>query len=96
MSTIRELFAPQFLNGAELTTEIQDEMARELKADSLRYLPVSSIAAAVGFEASQLCQACITGKYPTPTGQQLYSIALENAVNGNHSRRTYEVESTRA
>ena len=95
MSTIGELFAPQFVNGAELTTEIQDEMARELQADSLRYLPVSSIAAAVGFDPSQLCQACITGTYPTPTGQDLYSIALENAANGNHTARTYEVESTR-
>jgi len=25
-----------------------------------------------------LCQACITGRYPTPWGQKLYEIAVEN------------------
>ena len=53
-------------------------MANELGADSLRYLPVESIARAVEKPASQICQACITGQYPTPHGQQLYDIALAN------------------
>jgi amidophosphoribosyltransferase len=95
MSTIGELFAPHFMDGKELTIEMQDAMARELKADSLRYLPVASIAAAIGFDRSELCQACITGEYPTPTGQQLYNIAVDNASNGNDTARTYEAKPTK-
>jgi amidophosphoribosyltransferase len=90
MSTIQELFAPKF--GAAdgvLTEEMQVEMANYLGADSLRYLPVEAIARAVGFDRSELCQACITGEYPTPAGHQLYQIALGNARDGG-SQRTYE------
>jgi amidophosphoribosyltransferase len=88
MSTVDELFAPKFLENGELTEAAQREMAKALNCDSLRYLPVSSIARAIGLENSQLCQACITGKYPTKYGQQLYQIALGNVGNGKI--RTYE------
>ena len=64
-------------------------MAAALGADSLRYLPVESIARAIGFDSDQLCQACITGEYPTPCGQELYQIALQNAA-GDSTQRTYE------
>ena len=93
MSTIDELFAPQFLHGGALTEEAQAEMAGELGADSLRYLPVESIARAVGFDSDQLCQACITGEYPTPCGQELYQIALRNAGQET-AGRTYELRAT--
>jgi amidophosphoribosyltransferase len=89
MSTIGELFAPPFLEDGQLTEEAQRRMARNLGADSLRYLPVESIARAVGFDADQLCQACITGEYPTEYGQKLYQIALNQAGNPD-GRRTYE------
>jgi amidophosphoribosyltransferase len=46
--------------GGELTEEVQAEMAAELGADSLRYLPVESIARAIGFRQRPACQACIT------------------------------------
>jgi amidophosphoribosyltransferase len=78
------------------------EMARELGADSLRYLPVESIAKAVGRPASDLCRACITSEYPTPYGQKLYQIALGNAKNGapapatgSRPVRTYETAKSR-
>jgi amidophosphoribosyltransferase len=87
MSTIGELFAPQYLRDGVLTEEAQADMAKRLGADSLRYLPVESIARAIGLDSDQLCQACITGEYPTACGQELYQIALRN--NGD-SRRTYE------
>jgi amidophosphoribosyltransferase len=89
MSTVDELFAPPFLQDGQLTEEAQAKMAERLGADSLRYLPVESIARAVGFDADQLCQACITGEYPTPFGQKLYQIALSNA-GCSTGRRTYE------
>jgi amidophosphoribosyltransferase len=89
MSTIGELFAPPFMRDGQLTEEAQAEMAKKLGADSLRYLPVESIARAVGFDSDQLCQACITGEYPTPYGQKLYQIALGQSGDTS-GRRTYE------
>jgi amidophosphoribosyltransferase len=95
MSTISELFAPKFMEDGELTDEVQDEMARTLGADSLRYLPVDSVARAIGLASDSLCQACITGNYPTPHGQRLYQIALDErhprADEPPRARRTYEM-----
>lgn len=90
MSRVDELFAPTFIKDGELTEEIQAEMARELGADSLRYLPVTSVARAIGLPAADLCQACITGDYPTPRGQELYQIALADVGRADDSPRTYE------
>ena len=90
MSTIDELFAPQFMpEDGDLTLEVQDQMARALGADSLRYLPVSAVNEAIGKQPTQLCQACITATYPTPCGQDLYQIALGNS-GGKEIGRTYE------
>jgi amidophosphoribosyltransferase len=89
MSTISELFAPQFLQGGSLTHEIEAKMAERLGADSLRYLPVESVATAIGFDAGNLCRACITGEYPTACGRELAQIALENHRN-QVAGRTYE------
>ncbi len=103
MSTIKELFAPRFLpDGRTLTVEGQAAMAEELGADSLRYLPPEAIAASIGKPAGDLCQACITGEYPTPAGQRLYQLVVDASTNGVDSsglentgvdregRRTYE------
>ncbi|MDA7978058.1 MAG: amidophosphoribosyltransferase [Pirellulales bacterium] len=87
MSSVNELFAANFLKGrSELTPEIQQEMADELGADSLRYLPVDAIARAVGFDSDQLCQACLTGEYPTEFGRKLYQLD----TNGKSDGRIYE------
>jgi amidophosphoribosyltransferase len=89
MSTIHELFAPKFLEDGQLTDASQRKMAEVLGADSLRYLPIDSVARSIDLDASWLCQACISGSYPTPAGERLYQIACgrspENAVG-----RTYE------
>ncbi|MEX2317764.1 MAG: amidophosphoribosyltransferase [Pirellulales bacterium] len=102
MSTISELFAPRFMREGRPMEEVYAEMARELGADSLRYLPVESIARAVDRPADELCRACITSRYPTPHGQKLYQIALANAqagvavdTNGSRSVRTYEAPAAR-
>jgi amidophosphoribosyltransferase len=91
MSTVGELFAPRFLQGGTLTDKAQQEMARSLGADSLRYLPVASIARAIEVPSQNLCQACITGTYPTPWGQQLYEISLAQVGRGGNRQRTYEM-----
>lgn len=90
MSTIDELFAPRFLTDGELSEDVQARMARELGADSLRYLPIDSIARAIGLDSSRLCRACITGEYPSPCGQKLYQVALGQSGRPG-GRRTYEL-----
>jgi amidophosphoribosyltransferase len=98
MSRIRELFAPPFVAKGQPSDEMFREMAAELGADSLRYLPIDAIARAVGKPADQLCRACITGDYPTPWGQKLYQIALDNYQSHDDSaaERTYEAAATTA
>ncbi len=92
MSTVNELFAPKYLAPQQtLTPEIQQQMATDLGCDSLRYLPIASVAKAIGLPSDHLCQACITGRYPTATGQQLYQLAQQAAGSTSRSAgRTFE------
>ncbi|NLF70264.1 MAG: amidophosphoribosyltransferase [Candidatus Anammoximicrobium sp.] len=90
MSTIGELFAPKYVNEGHLSEDVLQRMAADLGADSLRYLPVEAIARAIGFQGDQLCQACITGSYPTAWGQRLYELAIQNSHRGESNGRTYE------
>lgn len=92
MSTVNELFAPKFMSGLRVTPETEATMARSLGADSLRYLPIESIARCVDVKVDSLCQACINGEYPTPSGRRLYQIALSNAVRDDKDSqgRTYD------
>src|SRR5262245_33189982 len=76
MSTVSELFAPPFMREDRPQEEVFGEMARELGANSLRYLPVEAIARALNRPSDDLCRACVTGNYPTAHGQKLYQIAL--------------------
>jgi amidophosphoribosyltransferase len=78
MSQRAELFAPKFLDETEgqLTAEVQARMAADLGADSLRYLPVEALSRSVGLPPERLCQACVTGIYPTTAGEELYQIDL--------------------
>jgi amidophosphoribosyltransferase len=89
MSTVRELFAPRFLRGPRPTEDELAAMARELGADSLAYLPLEAVARCIGLDASRLCRGCLTGNYPTPTGEKLYQLALRNS-HGTTNGRTYE------
>ena len=95
MSTVKELFAPRFMNGGRLTDEEQDAMAKDLGADSLVYLPLEAVARCIGLPEERLCRACLTGNYPTPTGKQLYQLALINR-NGAPAGRTYEMAASNA
>jgi len=89
MSTFHELFAPRFLQAGPMTDEIAAQMARTIGADSLRYLPIESIPRAIGLDSDELCQACITGEYPTAWGEKLAHKAKDNYCKGIGGR-TYE------
>jgi amidophosphoribosyltransferase len=94
MSTVGELFAPRFLHGDRPTVEEQYAMAKELEADSLFYLPLEAVARCIGLPEQRLCRACLTGDYPTPTGEKLYQLALINRGEPSANGRTYELLST--
>jgi len=87
MSTVEELFAPGYMDGMTMTPEDEKRMADAIGADSLRYLPVESLAECVGLPQNHLCRACVTGHYPTPAGETQYRLALECDNEG----RTYDV-----
>ncbi|REK28254.1 MAG: amidophosphoribosyltransferase [Planctomycetota bacterium] len=84
MSSVTELFAPRYMQGTELTPEIEAEMAADLGADSLRYLPLSAISRSIEKNPDSLCQACISGDYPTPCGRKLYRLARDDAEREDH------------
>jgi amidophosphoribosyltransferase len=98
MSRRDELFATQFADQPDGTVSIeaQRRMAKELGADSLRYLPVEAIARSVTFSSDQLCRACITGHYPSIAGQRLYQIdvAESGQPSGPGRVRAYELASS--
>ncbi len=98
MSRKSELFATPFVDheGEGVSIAAQARMAKELGADSLRYLPVEAIARSVDLESNRLCRACITGRYPTETGQALYQLENGNpsGKNGSNGHRAYESTSS--
>lgn len=97
MSTRNELVAPQFADQADggLSPEAQQRLADELGADTLRYLPVPALARSLDMPADKLCLACVTGKYPTSTGQQLYELDASNCKTPRpNESRTYELPLT--
>ena len=82
MPTYSELFAPKHLcrcrNDAwRMTPEIEKQMAEDLGADSIRYLPLESVARAIRIDASHLCRACLIADYPTPWGAKMSLSARE-------------------
>jgi amidophosphoribosyltransferase len=93
MSTVGELFARTHV--ARLEDEVIPEpilasMAKQLGADSLRYVPLGKIPLAIGRPANDLCMACLTARYPTACGQELHARAEEAYKKGAASGRTYE------
>ena len=100
MSRRDELFAPPFVDLPDggVSPEAQRRMARELGVDSLRYLPVESIARSVSLSSDRLCRACITGHYPSETGQRPYEIDALDSCHANGaggpSTRAYEIAAT--
>lgn len=92
MSTVRELFAPKFLQTHEpgdLTQVDSETLSQELGTDSLRYLTVNQLINAIDAGKNELCLGCLTGEYPTRWGDKNYQTALKEK-DGPQTRRTYE------
>ena len=56
------------LIGARLE---HDEIAKELGADSINYLPIEEYVKATGMSRDVLCFGCVTGEYPTQMANKL-------------------------
>ncbi len=92
MSTLGELFAPSFVGKRYTGTPSEKalaEMAEALGVDTLRYLPVSELGECLSVKNENLCQGCVTGKYPTKAGNLMIRRARRNLSAGK-SGRTYE------
>jgi amidophosphoribosyltransferase len=92
MSTLGELFAPQYFGRGYEGVPDQDaldRMAAELGVDSLRYLPVPKLGPCIGIDQKSLCTGCVTGKYPSECGRRLIRQAGRNFRSGQ-AGRTYE------
>jgi amidophosphoribosyltransferase len=48
-----------------------EEIAKDLGADSVNYLPISEYVAATGMKLKDLCSGCLTLEYPTPMANEL-------------------------
>ena len=51
---------------------------------------IHCMARCIGLPEDRLCRACLTGHYPTPTGEKLYQLALLNRTS-TVPNRTYEL-----
>jgi amidophosphoribosyltransferase len=82
MSTYSELI------GARFTSE---EMAVELDADSVNYMPLDEYIKETGMRRDQLCLGCISNKYPTPMADKIAAgVREELAQGGSEKGRAYE------
>ncbi len=92
MSTLSELFAPNFVprryNG-DPSEKVLAKMAEALKLDSLRYLGSSELGHCLQINSDHLCKGCVTAKYPTTWGNKLMAAARRNQAAGIVGR-TYE------
>ena len=94
MSTLGELYAPKFIKDkyhGVMSDEACAKMAKELGADSLRYLSVKDLAECIQIPDEHLCKGCVTGKYPTRCGNKLMKRAKKRLADGDTDPgRTYE------
>lgn len=75
---IARKYAGRDLQTGCLPDDVLASIATDLGVDSIQYLPVESAAQILDPEKEGLCMACVTGKYPTAKGQELYQ--LQSAV----------------
>ncbi len=96
MSTLNELVANRYRKPDEMVKALKErnpklieKIRKYLKADSLIYQTVEDLVKAIGKPKKELCTACLTGEYPTPGGQKLIKLAVNNLKKGKKDR-TYE------
>jgi amidophosphoribosyltransferase len=83
MATYSELI------GSRYTDE---EIAKIIGADSVRYQSLESFIKATGYRKDELCLGCLTRKYPTPMAQRIADEMWKRFQEGEkETRRLYEI-----
>ncbi|MDD5162812.1 MAG: amidophosphoribosyltransferase [Candidatus ainarchaeum sp.] len=75
----------------ELSESELEKIRQHMGADSLAYQPIEGLVKGIGLEtgSSDLCMACLNGRYPTSFGEKLEKTAWENYSKGE-TKRAYE------
>lgn len=69
-----------------------EEIAKELGADSVNYLPIDEYVKATGMKRDQLCLGCITCDYPTPMANEFAAEMKARLERGETEKgRIYEI-----
>lgn len=87
MSTLEELIAArnrkEIVFGKQTVTPQEEEkIAEEIGADSVHYQTMDGLVKSIGLPSTELCTGCLTGKYPTPKGNELIQIATKSHQTG--------------
>jgi amidophosphoribosyltransferase len=83
MATYSELI------GSRYTDE---EIAKIIGADSVRYQSLESFIKATGYRKDELCLGCLTRKYPTPMAQRIADEMWKRFQEGEkETGRLYEI-----
>lgn len=77
--TTSELIAGRNLEKYGQTHYIE-EIRKSIGADSLLYQTIEGLKEAIGLQ-SELCNACLTGKYPLKSGEKLIKLNLSSPMN---------------
>lgn len=70
-----------------------EQIRKMIGADSLAYIPISELTDGIGLGAENLCLGCITGKYPTQTGNKIAELMKkekEQKARGREAVRIWE------
>ena len=96
--TYPKIIGPCFY-GIDMSTYVEligallepEEIAKEVNADSVNYLPIDEYVKCTGLNRYQLCFGCVTGVYPTPKAGELAK-QIKNRIRGGDKEngRVYE------
>jgi amidophosphoribosyltransferase len=76
------------------STHNEEEIAKIIGADAVCYQSIKNLVKATGCSESDLCMACITGKYPTPLAQEFADKMKKKFLSGyQEESRIYETAS---
>ncbi|MFH0970595.1 MAG: amidophosphoribosyltransferase [Candidatus Diapherotrites archaeon] len=95
MTTYKELAAVPYAQTItqekeEIIHTIEKKLAHEIGVETLHYQTLKGLFTALQLDEEHLCTACLTGKYPTQTGEELRRITWEKYLHHADESRSYD------
>ncbi len=90
MRSFEELIAAPYqehINNGIISEKAEEEIARIINADSLKFITHDGLVSAIGKDRDSLCMACLNRQYPTPTGQALDAKNYKSFCNRSMCRK---------